>query len=166
MFWRQDQESTAVKRIGPRRENTNLLIQILDLEIDLCAFASANPIALEQFNRLGPIKAVELIEQSLRISSDAQHPLPHRSSNNRKTANLAFSIYDLLVRQDCAQIRTPIDRNISNVSEANSVWIGSPISRSRLGPICLRVKPGVVNLEENPLCPFVISRICRVDLAL
>src|SRR6516164_7059680 len=166
MFRREQQECAAVNGVGSGSENANLLIQILNLEIDLRACASANPIALEQFDSFRPIKAPEFIEQSLRIRSDAQHPLPHRSSNNRKAANLAFSIYNFLVCQDCAQIRTPVDRDISDVSEANTVRIGSAIGGNRLGPICLRVKPGVVDLEENPLCPFVILRICRVDLPL
>src|SRR5262245_12056614 len=166
MFGREHQESTAVKRVGSGSENPNLLICILNLEVDFRAYASANPIALEQFDSFGPIKAVEFIEQSLRISGNAQHPLSHWSSNNRKTANLAFSIYNLLVCQDRAQLRKPVDRNISNVGQANTVWTLSAISENRRGSICLRIKPGVVDLEENPLCPFVVCRVGRVDLSL
>src|SRR5947207_15781441 len=98
MFRREHQECTAVSRVGSRSKNANLLIYILNRKIDLRALASANPVALEQFNSLGPIQFVEPIEQSLRKSSDTQHPLPHRSSHNRKAANLAFSVYNLLVR--------------------------------------------------------------------
>src|SRR6266481_9206459 len=150
MFRRDYQECAAVKGVRSRSENANPLIYILNLEIDFRAFASANPITLEQLDSSGPIKALEFIEQSLRISSDAQHPLPHWSSNNRKAANLAFSIYNLLIRQDCPQLRTPVHRDISNISEPDPVRIGSAIGGNRLGSICLRVKPGVVDLEENP----------------
>src|SRR4029077_7605601 len=101
MFRREHQECTAVNRVGSRSENANLLIYILNLEIDLRALASANPVALEQLNSLGPIQFVESLKQSLRKSSDAQHPLPHRPSHNRKAPNLAFSVYNLLIRQDC-----------------------------------------------------------------
>src|SRR5438094_1284805 len=169
MFRREHQECTAVSRVGSRSENANFGPAITDpgySKIDLRAFASANPIALQQFDSFRPIKALEFIEQSLRISSDAQHPLPHWSSNNRKAANLAFSIYNLLIRQDCAQLRTPVHRDVSDISEANAVRIGSAISGNRLGPICLRIEPGVVDLQENPLRPFVIRRVCRVDLPL
>src|SRR4029077_16900869 len=118
MFRREHQECTAVNRVGSRSENANRLIYILNLEIDLRALASANPVTLEQFNSSGPIKVVESFEQSLRKSSDTQHPLPHRFSHNRKAANLAFSVYNLLVCQDRAQLRTPVHWDISDVSES------------------------------------------------
>src|SRR4029077_11230912 len=166
MFRREHQECTAVNRVGSRSENANLLIYILNLEIDLRPLASANPVAMEPFDSLGSIQFVQSLEQSLRKSSDTQHPLPHRSSHNRKTANLAFSVYNLLVRQDRAQLRTPVHRDVSNISEANAVRIGSAIGGNRFGPICLGVEPGVVDLQENPLRPFVIRRVCRVDFPL
>src|SRR4030095_8867370 len=119
MFRSEHQECTAVKRVGTRSENANLLIHVLNLEVDFRAFASADPVALEQFNFFRPIKPLEFVEQSLRIRGDTQHPLPHRSSHNREAANFAFSIYNLLVCQDCAQIWAPVHRDISNVSEAN-----------------------------------------------
>src|SRR5690242_8657793 len=143
MFRREHQKCTAVKRVGSGSENANLLIHVLNFEIDLRAFASADPVALEQFDSFGPIKSREFVEQSFRIRSDTQHPLPHRSSYDREAANLAFSIHNLLVRQDRAQIWTPVHWDISNVSEANIVRIGSAISGNRLSPIRLRVKPGI-----------------------
>src|SRR5262249_35286659 len=166
VFRCEHQESTAIKRIGPRGENTDPLIHVLDLEIDLRAFASANPIALEQFDSFGPIQTLEFVEQSLRVCSDAQHPLSHWSSNNRETANLAFSVHNFFVCQDCPQFRTPVHWDISDISKTNAVRISSSISRNRLSPIFLRIKPRVVDLEENPLCPFVICRFGCVYLPL
>src|SRR6478735_2750565 len=166
MFRREHQKCTAVHSVGSRSEDANLLIYIVNLEIDLCTLASANPVALEQFDSLGPIQFVESVKQSLRKSSDTQHPLPHRPSYNRETADLAFAIYNFFVGQDCAEFGTPVDWDICDVSEANAVRIGSAIGGNRLGPICLRIEPGVVNLQENPLRPFVILRVCRVDLPL
>src|SRR5204862_1353521 len=132
MFRREHQECTAVNRVASRSENANLLIYILNLEIDLRALASANPVALEQFDSFRPIQFVEFIEQSLRIRSDAQHPLPHRSLNDRKPANLALAIYNLFVCQNGAEFRAPVHRNIGDVSEANAVRVGTPISGNRL----------------------------------
>src|SRR4030095_16935103 len=159
MFRCDYQECAPVKRVGTRCENANFLVAVVDLEIDFPGFPSVNSIALERLDSFRPIKALELIEQSLRISSDAQHPLPHWSSNNRKAANLAFSIYNLLIRQDCAQLRTPVHWDVSNISESNAVRMGSAIGENRFGPICLRIEPGVVDLQENPLRPFVIRRV-------
>src|SRR3954447_1597625 len=166
MFRCEHEECTAVNRIGSRSENANLLNYILNFKIDLRALASANPVTLEQFNSLGPIQFVESLQQSLGKSSDTQHPLPHWPSHNRKAANFAFSIYDFFVGQDCAEFGTPVDWNISDVSETNSIRVGSAISGNRLGPICFRIEPRVVDLEENPLRPLVVARICRVDLPL
>src|SRR5215475_11279595 len=112
MFRREHQECTTVKRVGSRSENTNPLIHVLNLEIDLRALASANPVTLEQFDSFRPIQALKFVEQSLRVCSDAQHPLTHWSSHNREAANLTFSIYNLLICQDCAQLRTPVHRDI------------------------------------------------------
>src|SRR5262249_49013420 len=67
------------------------------------------------------------------------------------------------VGQDCAQLRAPVHWDISDVSKPNTVRIAAAIGRDRLGPIRLRVEPGVVDLEENPLRPFVISRLGFVD---
>src|SRR6516165_8218063 len=166
MFRREHQKCTAVKRVGSGSENANLLIHVLNFEIDFRAYASADPVALEQFDSFGPIKSCEFVEQSLRIRSDTQHPLPHRSSYDREAANFAFSSHNFLICQDCAQLRTPVHWNVSNVSKSNAVRIGSAISGNRLSSICFRVEPGVVDLEENPLRPFVISRVRRVDLPL
>src|SRR5436305_9349456 len=166
MFRREHQECTAVKRVGSRSEDANLLIYVLNLEIDLRPFASANPVALEQFDCLRPIQFVESVNQSLGKGSDPQHPLPHWSSHNRKSANFALAIYHLFVGQNCAEFGTPVDRNISDVSEANTIRIGSRIGRNRLSSIRLRVEPRIVDLQKYPLCPFKIRRVGRVDLPL
>src|SRR6266481_5583004 len=164
MFRREHQECTAVNRVGSRGKNANLLIYILNLEIDLRALASANPVALEQFDSFGPIQFVESLEQPVRKSSDTQHPLPHRSSHNRKSADLAFSVYNLLVGQNCAEFRTPVHRDISDVSEAYAVGVVATVGRNWFSLVRFRVEPGVVNLEKDPLRPFVVTRVSRVDL--
>src|SRR5262249_48219781 len=137
MLRREHHVSGAVKRVGTRCKNADFLIAFVDVEINFRGFASADPIALQQLDSFRPVKAIEFIEQPLGISSDSQHPLPHRSANNRKAANLAFSIYDFLVGQDCAELGTPVDRDISDVSKSNIVWIASAIGGNRLSPIRL-----------------------------
>src|SRR5678809_337457 len=154
MFRGEHQECTAVKRVGSRSENANLLSHIFNLKIDLRTLASTDPVALEQFDSLRPIQFVESIKQPLGKSGDTQHPLSHRSSHNRKAANFALAVYNFFVGQNCAEFGTPVDRDISDVSEPNTVRIGAAIRGNRLGPICLRVEPRIINLEKNPLCPF------------
>ena len=109
MFRREHQESTAIKRIRSRSEDAKLVAGmaagIIDAhyrEIDFRALAPANPIALKQFDSLGPIKFVEFIDQALRIGRDTQHPLSHRSSNDREAANFALSVNDFFVGKNCS----------------------------------------------------------------
>ena len=166
MFRREHHERRAVKRVGTRRENADFSGRIVDLEIDLCAFASADPVALEQFDSFRPIESVQFVEQSLRIRGDAQHPLPHRPPDDREAADLAFAIDNFFIGQNGAELRTPVHRNVSDISEPNAIRIIAAIGRNRLGLVRLRIEPGIVNLEKNPLRPFVIARIGRVDLAL
>src|SRR4030095_6150175 len=142
MFRREHQKCTAVKRVGSGSENANLLIHVLNFEIDLRAFASADPVALEQFDSFWPIKSREFVEQSLRVRSNTQQPLPHWSTYDREPANFAFPIHNFLVSQDCAQILTPVHWDISDVSKPNIVWIASAVSGNRFSPIRLGIEPG------------------------
>ena len=83
------------------------------------------------------------------------------------TADFALAVNHFFIRQHRAEFRTPVHRNFRDVSRAarcpdrrrDNVEIGSASVR-------LRIEPGIVNLEENPLRPFVIIRIGRVDFAL
>jgi hypothetical protein len=82
------------------------------------------------------------------------------------TSYFAAAVDYLLIRQDRAQLGAPVHRNFGNIREADRVRIGAAISRDRLGLVRIRIKPGIVNLEENPLRPFVIARIGRVYFPL
>ena len=166
MLWREHQECPAIKRVRSRREYADLLFVLVDLEIDLGAFTPADPIALEQFNSLRPIEAFQFIDQSLCVSGDTQHPLPHRSPDDRKAAHFAFSVDHFFVRQDGAELRTPVHRNISNVSEPNFVQIFATKRFNRLGLVRFRIEPRIINLEKNPLRPFEVTRIGGVDFTL
>src|ERR671918_2892899 len=92
--------SGPIKRVRAGGEDANFVTGVTDpgySKIDLRAFAFPNPILLEQFDRFRPSKPIELVDQSLRICGDAQHPLPHRSSNDRKAADLAFPVDNFFV---------------------------------------------------------------------
>src|SRR5690242_18124243 len=107
MLRREHHVSRAIECVWPRSEHANLRIVIGDLEIDLGAFASTDPIALKQFDSFGPIKPFQFVDQPLGKSRDSQHPLPHRPAHNWKSADFAFSIHDLLVRENGPELRTP-----------------------------------------------------------
>src|ERR1700736_5903690 len=124
MLWREHQESAAIKRVWSRGEHADLLfVMIVDLEIDLCAFAAPNPISLKQFDPFRPIKSFQFIDQAFGVSGDPQHPLPHWSPDDWKPADLTFSIDNLLVRQNRPELGTPVHRNIGDIREADFIRI-------------------------------------------
>ena len=137
MLGREHHVSRAVKRVGARGEDANLIVAGANRqsrvvapgyrEIDFCAFTPTDPIALKQFDPFGPVESVQLIQQPLGIGGDAQHPLPHRSSNDGKAADLAFPVDNFFVGQDGAELRTPVHWKIRDISEPNAVRISAAI---------------------------------------
>src|SRR6266446_5945979 len=47
-------------------------------KFDLGAVAPSDPIPLQQLDRLRPIESLQLVDQSVGVGGNAQHPLPHR----------------------------------------------------------------------------------------
>ena len=164
MFRREHHVGGAVKRVRSRGEYPDFFV--VDLKIDFRAFASADPISLEQLDSLRPIEAFKFINQSLRVSGNAQHPLPHRPPDDWKSADFAFAINHFFVRQNGAKLRTPVHQHIGNVSEANFIRILAAISLDRLGPVRFRIEPRIINLEKDPLRPFEVTRIGGVDFTV
>ena len=82
------------------------------------------------------------------------------------TADFALAVDYFLIRQYRAQLGhqfTGTSATYARRTESGSV---AAIRRDRLGLVRLRIEPGIVNLEENPLRPFVIARIGRVHFPL
>ena len=140
MLGREHHVSRTIERVWPRGKDMDFLL-VVDLELDLRAFASTDPVALQQFDSLRPIESVEFIEQALRISGDAQHPLPHRSLKDWETADVAFSVDHLFVGQNGSKFRTPIHRDLGHIGKSCSIRILAAVSRDRLGLVRLRIKP-------------------------
>ena len=70
---------------------------VLDLEIDLRALGTADPVALHGLDRLGPVDVVELVEQLLAIVGDAQEPLRDLAPFDHGAGSPAAPVDDLLV---------------------------------------------------------------------
>src|SRR4051812_12430024 len=151
MLRSKDHIGRAVKRVRPRGEHTDRVAAtggsgtgVIDpgyRKIDLCAFAFADPVLLKQLYSFRPVEAVQLVDQSLGVGGDAQHPLAHRTPNDRMSTDLALSIDDFFVRQNGAELGTPVYRNVSHVGETNAVGIVAAIGRNRLGLVSLRIEP-------------------------
>ena len=165
MFGRENHVSRAIDCVGSRSKNADRFVRAFDTKRDLRAFASPDPVALQQFDSVRPIEAIEFLLEPIGKGGDPQHPLTHRPPDHWKSADFAFSVDDFFVGQHGAEFRAPVDRHVRDVGESHRIGIVTAISVDRLRALCLRIEPRVVNLEENPLRPFVITRIGRVDLS-
>ena len=106
-----------------------------DSKINLGAFASANPVSLHCLYALRPVKAFQIFKQAVSISRDFKNPLTDDFMSDLGTASVAVTFFYFLVGKTCETARTPVDGSLSLVSQAF-----------------------FVELEENPLSPFVVVR--------
>src|SRR5579862_4967526 len=66
MLRREHHERYAENRVGPGSEEADLLARMsLNGEGQLRALGASNPVALHQFDRLGPIDTLEVVEQAV-----------------------------------------------------------------------------------------------------
>src|SRR5207244_12804379 len=95
------------------------------------------------------VDTFEFVVKPIGEGSDAQHPLPHWSPNDRKTADLALAINHFFIRKDGAEIGTPVHWNLRDVSQSNAIRIVAAKRRHWLGLFRLGAEPGIVNLEKK-----------------
>src|SRR6266404_5006799 len=153
MFRREHEVSPSVKRVWSRGKDTNswerghlARVPIRNLKVDFGAFASSDPISLEQFDSFRPVESFELVDQSLRIGRDAQHPLPHWPAHNWKSADLALAIDHLFIGQDGAQFGAPIHWHICHIGQPHAIGISTAIRPDRFRSLRLWIEPGVIDL--------------------
>ena len=87
---RQNHVRGAEQRVGPRREHAQRQIRASpsNRELDLGAFAAADPVALHFLRALRPVEPVEPLEQRVGVLRDLQHPLAQRPAHAREAARL------------------------------------------------------------------------------
>ena len=79
---------------------------------------AADPVALHQLDRVGPVERVEVVEQAVGVRGDAQHPLLQRTAVHREVAALAAPVGgDLFVGEHRAEPGAPVDRRLGLVRE-------------------------------------------------
>ena len=125
MFGREHHVSRAKERVGPRGEHGNSEFGIRNSEFHLRPFAAADPVSLHLFERMAPFDRVEVVQQPLGVSGDAEHPLAHRLADDREVADFALSFDDFLVREQRAKRLAPPDRRFGDVSQTPGVAIGA-----------------------------------------
>jgi len=102
----------------------------------------ADPVALHRLDLVGPVQVVEILEQSIGVGGDAQHPLAHRLAHDLEATDFADPVDDLFVGEHGAERGAPVDGSLGDVGQAL-----------------------LVELEEDPLRPLEVVGIGRGDLA-
>ncbi len=142
---REDQARRAVDRIDAGGENTHRTVT-LNYEIDLRAFAAANPVALHGEDALGPsaFKLRDIPQQFVGISSGPQEPLFQRALLDRgRFVAPAAAIHHLLVRENGAADRAPVHQGLFAIGEA-----------------------ALHHAQEKPLVPAIVLGFAGGDFAV
>src|SRR5206468_2295040 len=82
-------------------------------------------VSLHFLERVTPVDALEIAQQPLRVSGDAEHPLTHRFADHRVAADFALALNDFFVSQDSAELLAPPDGHFANVGEASCIPINT-----------------------------------------
>src|SRR5262249_51454506 len=110
MLGRENHERAAEDRVRTRREDADWLPEDWYEEIEVDATRAADPVALHDLDRLGPvIELVESVVETIGVSGDPQEPLLELALHDFRPAAVAAAVDDLLVREHGLIGRTPVD---------------------------------------------------------
>ena len=132
-----------MERVGPRREDGDVDVQLLVAEEHLRALRAADPVALDRLRPLRPVDQLQVLQQLVRVGRDAEEPLLHVHHDDLCAAPLAVPVDHVLVGDDGLVVRAPVDGRLP------------PVRKARLE-----------ELQEEPLRPAVVLRLVCADLAI
>ncbi len=116
---REHEERGAEERVGARREDGEVEVELLAAENGLRALGAADPVALHRDHVLGPgIEQVEVGEQAVGVVGDAEEPLAQAARLDERAAALAAAVDDLLVGEHGGVLGAPVHRCLLAVGEA------------------------------------------------
>ena len=140
---REHEERRAVERVGARREDGQVELELGLVEAHLRAVRAADPVPLHREHAIGPVlEQRHVVEQAIGVGRDLEVPLLEGARLDEAAAALAVPVDDLLVREHGLVDRAPLDRRVLLVGE-----------------------PALVQLQEDPLRPAVVLRLVRRELA-
>jgi hypothetical protein len=132
----------AVDGVGAGGEDAEgLSLRAGDGELDLQAVGAADPVALHRHHALGPVDAVEALEQLVRVGGDAERPLRDLALDDHAAAAPAAPFFHLLVGEHGVAARAEVHLGAAAIDEA-------PLQHP----------------QEEPLVPAIVGGIRGGDL--
>ena len=140
---REHEERDSPQRVGPRREDGDLVAGLVDAERDLGTLGPADPVPLLCQHPVGPVplQLSHVVQQAVGVVGDLEEPLDQVAADDQRVAALAAAADDLLVGQDGLVHRAPVRRRKPPVGQ-----------------------PAVEQLQEEPLRPVVVVGVTGVEL--
>ena len=143
MLRSQYHEGCTVKGIRAGGVYSDLLVFSFNREFNFCTIGFTDPVTLHLFNFFRPVQFVQIIQQTVCIFCDTQHPLTQIFLSYFRTTTFTFSVDNFFICQTCFTGWTPVDREFFFVSQTF-----------------------FKHLYKDPLGPFVELRICGVYFAI
>ncbi len=142
MLGRKHHEGPAVDRVGPCREDADWMTERRHGKIDVGADRAADPVALHQFHFFRPVlERIESGVEPIGVGRDLEEPLLELALHDHRSAAFAPAVDHLFVREHGLIARTPVDGRLPAIRQA-----------------------ALVELNEEPLVPLVITGMARGDL--
>ena len=146
MLRRQNHIGNAESCVRTGRENGQLFVAqrraiiVSQAKVKLGTFRAADPVNLLRLDAVNKIQPVQIINQTIGVFGNRNHPLFFVFAYHLCAAALAAAIYNFLVSQTCLTGRAPVDGNF--------VFIGQSLFKE---------------LDEHPLRPLEIFRRRGID---
>ena len=142
MLRRNDHVSCSEQGIRTGRVNQQL-VSCSGFKLHLSTMAAANPVFLLSFYAGNVIQIIQIVHETVRISGDFQHPLTLDLVCGLSAAPLTLAVHNLFVCQYYLTGRAPVHVHLFFISQTL-----------------------FVQLQEDPLGPFVIIGIGGIDLTV
>ena len=139
MLWGNHHVGNAVEGVGPGGVHGELVAGGGG-KVHLCAGGTANPVFLLGLHPLRVVHQIQVVDEAVGILGDFQHPLGLHLVHHRAAAALAHAVHHFLVGQHAFAGGTPVHGHLFLVGQTM-----------------------LEQLQEDPLGPLVIVRVCGID---
>ena len=116
----------AEEGVGPSGEDVKRFRSTFDFKFHQGALAATDPLALHDASGFRPLDELKVIEETLGIRGDTEHPLAKWFPGDRMITTLASPANHLFVGQYRPQLGAPVDRLLPEIGESLIIDVPTP----------------------------------------